>query len=227
MACCSSFAGLIFTLLLLVVSLTLTLIGILTDCWFFVDTKGILLDGETVKRDNYHFGFWRKCYDNLPSELPLNEDLAAEKNCVLIYGKLTPKSGQNLTTKEDLLIELSRSYIGLTITFAAVQLATILILLCGTWPGRCGQVKRPCLYVLAVIVQTLATMCGVAAGICFLAARDVEVSDLMLYTNANTSFGYSFMLHWIATGISFCNGVFILILYRWASDYVHTNSKLR
>lgn len=38
------------------------------------------------------------------SVLPSDEDLAGEKNCVLIYGKLTPKSGENISTKEELLL---------------------------------------------------------------------------------------------------------------------------
>lgn len=221
MGCCNSFGTLVLSMLVLVVSLALTIAAILTDYWFLVEA-GPSATEEDKQRNNFNFGFWKKCYDDMPAGLPDGEHPSATAGCVTIYERLT---GTGANKDQELVIQLTRSYIGLSITSAAVQLATVLILLCGSWPGDCRKLAKPGLYITATFVLLLATMSGVAAGICFISARDVERTDLALYTDMTTDYGWSFMLHWIATGLCFLDGFLILFMLRFS--YEEVNSKFK
>ncbi|CAL1531569.1 unnamed protein product [Lymnaea stagnalis] len=221
MGCCNSFGTLVVSMLVLLVSLGLTIAAILTDYWFLVGTDSVASD-ESRRRNNFNFGFWKKCYEDMPEVVPSDEHSSATANCVTIYERLTDTDANS---SRELVIQLSRSYIGLSITSAAAQLATILILLCGSWPGDCQRLAKPGLYITATFVLVIATMSGAAAGICFIAARDVERTDLALYEGLTTDYGWSFMLHWIGAGLCFLDGFLILFMLRFS--YEEVNSKFQ
>ncbi|GFN78356.1 claudin domain-containing protein 1 [Plakobranchus ocellatus] len=219
MASCG-FGSFVTTLLILVASLAATIVAILTDYWYSVETEGVVT--EVYKRENtYTFGFWRKCYDDRPLSLSPSRQLSdTGRVCKAIYKDLIPSSESNMTNDEKLVMHLSRSYIGLALASAAAQLATIITLLCGAWPGDCNQMRKVSLYICALIVLVMAILSSIASGVCFIAARDVETDELHLYRGLDTTYGWSFMLHWIGAGLTVVDGIMLLAMMRWTHEDV-------
>ncbi|RUS79593.1 hypothetical protein EGW08_012641 [Elysia chlorotica] len=219
MASCGFF-GFVITLLILVTSLAATIVAILTDHWYLVETEGVV--SEIQKRENtYSFGLWRRCYDNQPPSLSPNGQLTNRgRDCMAIYKDLIPKSESNMTSDQELVMNLSRSYICLALGSAAAILATIITLLCGAWPADCKQWRKVSLYACALAVQVVAILSSIASGVCFIAARDVETDDLHLYRGLDTEYGWSFMVHWVGAGLNVIAGFILICMMRWTHEDV-------
>lgn len=63
-------------------------------------------------------------------------------------------------------------------------------------------------------------MAGVAGGVCFIAAREVEDKELLKYSGLITKYGWSFMLEWISSGLCLVNGFLILCLIKFTYQKV-------
>ncbi|GFR63480.1 hypothetical protein ElyMa_001895900 [Elysia marginata] len=197
MASCG-FGAFVTALMILVISLAATIVAILTDNWYMVEPEGGAVVSEMEKRENtYSFGFWRRCYDDQPASLS--------------------PTGQLDNDGRDYL---SRSYIGLSLASAAAQLATIITLLCGAWPGDCKRMRKVSLYACALGVLVFAILTSIASGVCFIAARDVETDDLHLYRGLDTEYGWSFMLHWIGAGLTVVDGFLLMGMMRYTHEDV-------
>lgn len=220
MASCG-FGAFVTVLLILVASLAATIVAILTDYWYLVEPQGVVT--EVDRRENtYSFGFWRRCYDNQPASLSPTGQLSHDgRDCMAIYKDLIPSSESNMTSDEKLVMHLSRSYIGLALASAAAQLATIITLLCGAWPGDCNQqMRKVSIYACGLAVLVLAMLTSTASGVCFIAARDVEADDLHLYRGLDTEYGWSFMLHWIGAGLTVLDGFILICMVRCTHEDV-------
>ncbi|XP_012946430.1 uncharacterized protein LOC106013996, partial [Aplysia californica] len=194
MAC--GFGTLVVSMLILFAALALTIVAAITNYWYVVESRDITSE-EVRRASNYHFGFWMKCYDEEPPKsIPVEDLTSTGKDCVTIFEDLMQRPGVNQTAEEKLVIDLSRSYIALAIVSGVAQLATLVSLLCGSWPGDCQNVRRQGLYVSAAFILLVAIMAGIASGICFIAAREVETEEMNFYSRLDTRFGWSFMLHW-------------------------------
>lgn len=76
-------------------------------------------------------------------------------------------------------------------------------------------------------------MCGIASGISFIALRDLDATTFRsrLVTPptwpafSKGSYEWSFMLHWIATGLSLVVSFLLLCLMRNSYDTVKRDSK--
>ena len=76
-------------------------------------------------------------------------------------------------------------------------------------------------------------MCGITSGICFIAVRDLDnttfrtraVIPPAVPEYASQSFHWSFMLHWIATGLAFVDSCLLLCLLKNSYERVNDNSK--
>ncbi|KAK3767532.1 hypothetical protein RRG08_003964 [Elysia crispata] len=219
MATCG-FGAFVATLLILVASLAATIVAILTDHWYSVETDGVFSESE--KRENtYSFGLWRRCYDHQPPSLSANGQLSNKgRDCMTIYEDLIPSSETNMTSDEKLVMNLSRSYICLALVNAVATLATILTLLCGAWPGDCNRMRKVSLYACALVIQVFAMLTSIASGVCFIAARDVETDDLHLYHGLDTEYSWSFMVHWIGAGLAVLAGFILMGMLRWSHEDV-------
>jgi len=184
-------------MLMLFTALSLTVVAAVTNFWFWAETRDLATVDEK-KAGNYNFGFWFKCYDDVPLSIP-SEDLSGQ--CEKIYKNLIKRSDETVSSDEELVLHLSRSYIGLSIAACAGMLATLLTLLCGTWPGDCTKMTRHGLYCGAALVGLFTVLASMGSGICFLAAREVESDKFDQYQTLDTGYGWSFYLHWSATGL--------------------------
>ena len=76
-------------------------------------------------------------------------------------------------------------------------------------------------------------MCGITSGICFIAVRDLDKETFRTVTVtppvppefATQSYDWSFMLHWIGTGLAFLDSFILLCLLKNNYDYVNDDSK--
>nr|KAG5710481.1 hypothetical protein BaRGS_022299 [Batillaria attramentaria] len=60
--------ALVCVLLILLLALAATLVALLTDNWYRVDTDDIINPSNyTKQRYNFHYGLWRLCYDDVPA----------------------------------------------------------------------------------------------------------------------------------------------------------------
>ena len=63
MAC--GFGTMVASMLMLLTALGLTVAALITNYWFQVSTKDIVSE-EVRTANNYHFGFWLKCFEEVP-----------------------------------------------------------------------------------------------------------------------------------------------------------------
>ena len=76
-------------------------------------------------------------------------------------------------------------------------------------------------------------MCGIASGICFIAVRDLDnttfrtraVMPPAVPEYASQTFDWSFMLHWIATGLCFVDSFLLLCLLKNSYECVNEEAK--
>lgn len=69
-------------------------------------------------------------------------------------------------------------------------------------------------------------MCGIASGIVFIAMRDMDATTRNIYpANTTYSYGYSFMLSWIGTGLCIVEGFFFLCLLKMDYNDVKESGK--
>lgn len=204
-----------FTIL---ISLALIVTSIVTDFWYQVD--GSNSKNATIATEfSYAFGMWRRCYKN---GIPASETAAERQgDCVFKYKDYVKPAEDSLSTEEYRYISLQRSWVGLMIAAAGLQLFTVLALICGLWPGECKSIKRSTLYLVAALLSLIATMAAVASGISFIALRDIDRITRKIYpTDVDMWYQWSFMLGWIGTGLCLVEGFMFLGLLRMDYDNV-------
>ncbi|XP_025108935.1 uncharacterized protein LOC112573108 [Pomacea canaliculata] len=169
------FCMLVVVLLLLVAALVLMLVSILTDWWYRVDTQGNY--SSTITQNyNFHYGFWRLCYNTVPDDLTADQRARLDGSCLTIYQQLIEKNEGDLDYDLRLRLHLSRTVVGCAIAAVGVAVGAALSLLCAVWPGRCDPVPRPPFYLTMSLFVLLASMCGIASGISFIALRDLDAT---------------------------------------------------
>ncbi|XP_071107917.1 uncharacterized protein [Haliotis cracherodii] len=215
------FSFLIFVLFLLLAALALTLIGVLTEYWYFVEADSNL--NETMQREwNYNYGLWKKCYPGIPQDIVKNKI----GSCVTIYQDLIKVDESRLDNEGQIYMHLSRSVVGFAITMGAVQIAAILTLICGNWPGNCKTIRKGKLYLTSSLILLFATMCGIVSGISFIALRDIDRKDRGIYPDGVSSqYGWSFMVTWISSGLNLVDSFILLCLLRTVYDDVNEGNK--
>ncbi|XP_069124171.1 transmembrane protein 178B-like [Argopecten irradians] len=214
---------LFFALLFLLVSLGLTLASIVTDYWYTADATSAT--NQTVQNVfSYHFGMWRKCYTyNIPDSVP---DERRAGMCGYTYQDLIPVREDTRTFEQKRYLHLERSWLGCMLACAAVQVFSVLTLICGLWPADCKSIKKSSLYLVSAILSLIAGMCGIASGICFIALRDHDIYSRMIYPSQVTySYGWSFALGWGGTGLCLLEGFIFLCLLRKDYDDVNETRK--
>ncbi|XP_050392053.1 uncharacterized protein LOC126810812 [Patella vulgata] len=211
------FVFLAIVLFMILASLALTLVGILTDNWYSVSTED-KSNTTFESKWNYHYGMWKRCYNTLPNEL---KESMKTGDCVYIYKDLIKRNEHDLSYDDRLHLHLSRSYVAFAIVCGAVQLSTLLTLICGVWPAKCKLIKRSRLYLSSALMLLLATMCGIVSGICFIALRDSDADINKIYPlGVAVNYGWSFMIHWIATGLCLVESFILLCLLKESYDDV-------
>ena len=63
MAC--GFGTMVVAMLMLFTALSLTVVAAVTNFWFWAETRDLATVDEK-KAGKYNFGFWFKCYDDVP-----------------------------------------------------------------------------------------------------------------------------------------------------------------
>lgn len=228
--------ALVFINLVLVLAIAGTLVALLTDNWYRVDTYST--DVTSRQTYNFHYGLWRLCYDEIPPNVANSERFKRNGDCIFIHEELIQRDEENMDYGRRLRLHLSRTVVGCSIAAAAIQLGVLVSLVCGVWPGGCDPVKRPCLYLSTSLLLMLATMSGMASGICFIALRDLDnttftdskFKDPSLFPppppgDANQNYHWSFMIHWIATGLALVDSFVLLCLLR--NSYETVNEKFK
>ncbi|XP_052819394.1 transmembrane protein 178B-like [Mya arenaria] len=203
---------LLFTVLFMIlISLALLVTCITTDYWYLVETDS---SDSTIQRNySYSIGMWRRCYDNvIPLGVPA-EDRAGD--CVYTYKDMTRRAEDNMSSENYKYLSLERSWVALMIAAAGMQLFTVVALIFGLWPGDCKAVKRSTLYLIAALMTLLATMAAIASGICFIAMRDLDKTSRAEYpSSVSTSYGWSFIVAWVGTGLGLLEAFIFLALLR-------------
>ncbi|XP_046584691.1 transmembrane protein 178A-like [Haliotis rubra] len=215
------FSFLIFVLFLLLAALTLTLIGVLTEYWYYVEADSNL--NETMQQHwNYNYGLWKKCYTDIPRDIVKNK----VGSCVTIYQDLIKRDESSLDKDGQVYMHLSRSVVGFAIAMGAVQLAAVFTLICGNWPGNCKTIRKGKLYLSASLILLFATMCGIVSGISFIALRDLDRKDRGMYPyGVSSQYGWSFMVTWISAGLNIVDSFILLCLLRTVYDDVNEGKK--
>ncbi|KAK7113636.1 uncharacterized protein [Littorina saxatilis] len=220
---------LVLVLFLLLASLALTIVALLTDNWYRVHTPDNV-NPEAKKKYNFHFGLWRLCYEDMPEAIANDESYDKEgSSCIFIHKALIQKDEESMDYDSKLRLHLSRTVLGCNIAAAAVMLFSMIALMCGVWPAKCDNVKKPGLFLSVSILLLFATLCGIASGVCFIAVRDLDNTTVRtkavlppavpLY--ASQMFDWSFMLHWIGTGLAFVDSFLLLCLLKNSYDLVN------
>ncbi|KAK3583027.1 hypothetical protein CHS0354_005672 [Potamilus streckersoni] len=89
----------------------------------------------------------------------LNKDVAPEDrqgDCQFTYKHFIKREESAMSYGDWKYLNLERSWVGLLISSAAIQLFTVLALICGLWPGDCNPIKKVTLYVIAAVFSLLA-----------------------------------------------------------------------
>jgi hypothetical protein len=76
-------------------------------------------------------------------------------------------------------------------------------------------------------------MCGIASGVCFIALRDLDnetsrsqtVMPPVVPEYASQDYYWSFMLHWIGTGLAFVDSFILLCLMKNSYESVNEDYK--
>lgn len=210
-------------LFLILVSLGLIVTSIVTDYWYEVDGSSST-NATVVRSFSYSLGMWRKCYKNgIPIDAPAQD---RQGDCVFTYKALTKRAEDDMPASDYRYLSLERSWLALMITAAGLELFTILTLICGLWPGECRTFKRSTLYLVAALMSLLASMAGIASGICFIALRDLDHTSRDTFpAKVDTAYGWSFILAWIGTGLALVEGFMFLCLLRMDYDDVGESGK--
>ncbi|KAK3089804.1 hypothetical protein FSP39_006662 [Pinctada imbricata] len=214
---------LFLVLFMILISLALTLVAIVTDYWYTVDVDETKVTNVTVVNSfTYSFGMWRKCYDVVPDDVPVDRRV---NKCAYTYQDLIPARDPT-SAADKRYLHLERSWVGCLIASAAVQIFAILTLICGLWPADCNPFKRAKLYLVASILCLLAGMCGIASGICFIALRDMDANSREIYpSHTSTKYNYSFMLAWIGNGFCILEGFVFLCLLKMDYNDINESGK--
>ncbi|ESO87432.1 hypothetical protein LOTGIDRAFT_235099 [Lottia gigantea] len=208
-------------LFMILASLTLNLVAILTDHWYNVQADS-LGNSTFQSKWTYHYGIWKKCYESLPSDTPVvKERVGSNGNCIFIYEDMIQSHEDTLPYDDQLYLHLTRCFVAFAILCGGIQLFTILTLICGVWPADCHNIKRSKIYLGAALMLLLATICGSVSGICFIALRDLDVDPQNLYPQGVASnYDWSFMIHWISTGMCIVESCILLCLLKESYDDV-------
>lgn len=219
--------------IIMVASLAVILVALLTDNWYRVHTADNI-NPELKKSYNFHYGLWRLCYDDMPTAI--SSDSSYKKDggsCVYIHDWLIQKNEDELSLGSRVRIHLSRAVLGCSIAAAAAVLASLISLTCGVWPGRCARVQRPFLYFVTSMFLFLGTICGFVSGICFIAVRDLDnetfrtvaVRPPAVPEYTSQEYYWSFMLHWIGSGLAFVDSFILLCMMRNVYQSVNEANK--
>ena len=65
-------------------------------------------------------------------------------------------------------------------------------------------------------------LCGIASGICFIAARELETTELGMYSRLSTEYSWSFYMHWGATVICVIANFVMGCLVKHAPDDIES-----
>lgn len=204
-------------LLLLLVSIGLIVTSVVTDFWYKASNDS---NNATVKRDfNYHFGMWRKCYENgIPTFEPAEN---RQGDCVFTYKDMVKRAEDNMPWEDYRYLSLERSWVALMITAGGLELFTIIVLIFGLWPGDCKAIRRSSIYLIAAVMSLLGAMAAIASGICFIALRDIDETSRKIYPNeVDRDYSWSFILAWVGTGLVLIQGFIFLCLLRMDYDDV-------
>ncbi|KAL8569242.1 hypothetical protein ACOMHN_047929 [Nucella lapillus] len=232
-----------------VISLGLNLTALLTDHWYSAETPDNI-DPVAKTMYNFHYGLWRLCYDeNLPDYVAQDNRYEKDGSCAYIYKQLIERNEDDLVYNSRLRLHLSRTVLGCSIASGAAILASLISLLCGLCRLCAAQSdKRPCVYLSASLLLLLATVSGIASGICFIALRDLDnttarpsSSSSSSYSSSSSSsvmplppalpeyvsqdYSWSFMLHWIGTGLALVESFLLLCLLRNSYEFVGEDTK--
>ncbi|KAL3877248.1 hypothetical protein ACJMK2_034981 [Sinanodonta woodiana] len=216
---------LFLALFLILVSLALIVTCVVTDFWYEADGTAKEIVNDTIKRNfSYRFGMWRKCYtQGVPIEVAPED---RQGDCQFTYKHFIKREESAMSYADWKYLNLERSWVGLLISSAAIQLFTVLALICGLWPGDCNPIKKVTLYVIAAVFSLLAAMCGIAGCICFIALRDIDITSNNIYPDKVTHrYSWSFMLAWIGTGLCIVEGFLFICLLRMDYDDVGESNK--
>ncbi|XP_041362266.1 uncharacterized protein LOC121378254 [Gigantopelta aegis] len=209
---------LIFILFILLAAFGLNIVGILTDNWYEVKTTDPSLNSTTKHAWNYHYGMWRRCFDTIPEGIPITE---RSGKCITTYRDLIKRNEDALTNDERIKLHVSRAHVAFAIVCGAAELSALIVLLCGMWPGNCRRVLKGGLFLTTSLILFFATICGITSGICFIALRDLDQSRYAIYPDGVTSnYTWSFMIHWIGTGLCLVDSFILLCLIRRTYDDV-------
>ncbi|XP_064594421.1 uncharacterized protein LOC135461322 [Liolophura sinensis] len=219
------YAALVLAFLFCISGIALIAISIGTDNWYHVMTA----QGDATP--SYHFGLWRRCYDNtIPAEIPKEDLVGLSNNC--LHLELVKAQEWLLAPSEQLRMHLLRSHVGLICTSCVLQFSTLIILILGLWPsGSCGckSFRQSVVYLGTGLLSLLSTIAGMAGGICFIALRDLEEESRDTYRKSDLRYyDWSFVLSWVSTGLCLCQSAIFLFLYRFAydkSDYYYYSDK--
>ncbi|KAK7502403.1 hypothetical protein BaRGS_00006356 [Batillaria attramentaria] len=167
------------------------------------------------------------------SDLAQSSSYRRDGDCIYIHEELIQKHEEDLDFDHRLRLHLSRTVVGCSIAAAALQLAVLVSLLCGVWPGQCDVIRRSRLYLATSLILMLATMSGVASGICFIALRDLDnttFKDMVVMpppppSSTNQNYDWSFMVHWIGTGLALVDSFILLCLLRNSYESVNDDVK--
>ncbi|KAL5018053.1 hypothetical protein ScPMuIL_003775 [Solemya velum] len=207
---------LFFVLFITLASMALTLTGIVTDFWYTVDGSESSISAVQTNF-SYHFGMWRRCFTK---GIPMGYDTKdIYGDCVYTYRELAPLLEQDMNFEDARYLHLERSWVGCAIASAGVQLFTLLVVICGLWPGDCKRIKARSVHLAASIMTLLAGMCGIASGICFIALRDIdETTDKIYPTGVTQKYDYSFIVAWVGCGLCIVEGFIYLCLLKSDKD---------
>jgi len=227
MACCGSKGHLAAAVISMVLALGLGVLAAITDHWFIVATRD-LERPEVMKATSFHFGFWLKCFNDPPNTYQqdelMSEVVGEGDKCLEIYRDLiNPKDNQSST--EETVLALSRAYVLLALIFIGAQLSVLVTMVCCCCPCGRSHFKRAGVCCLAAVVQLVTSCAGVGCAICFLAARELEMSELKLYAHLDTAWGWSFVLMWAAAGCALLANFLLVCLVKYTPDTYSDLSK--